>query len=319
MISKWPHICFVLALCSCTSYQYSNKTDNETVTMKSIDFDDPLTSKSIVSINNPVLSSRSVISTDMLVQGANLAIQGVKYLIDESKNKYIAEYVRSINNENFYASNSKNGLLDPEGIQFKGFTFERNFKEKKGEPLKAIYVAISLDETKLEDIYFNSKFYFKLDNIDIDYAKVKLNANKWYLPWTWFLKKQTTFNLDLEIAINANWIDEQGVIHSNIPFGQFFLPLRDIPVNPNDAERSNYFNKLKNTAIAGSSYLIPRSVTFCRNTKGKIDPCFGTGDFSNTVNARESSKEGFVNKLIQDNANDIMKSIKPSDLKKILK
>jgi hypothetical protein len=182
MITKWPLICIVLVLSSCTSYQYSNKTSNETVSMTSVDFNDPLTLKSIVSINNPKQDSRGVISTDMLVQGANLAIQGVKYLIDESKKKYIAEYVGSINNENFYEKNSKNGLLDPEGIQFKGFNFERTFKEKKGEPLKAIRVSISLDETKLEDIYFNSKFYFKLDSIDIDYAKVKLNAKKWYLP-----------------------------------------------------------------------------------------------------------------------------------------
>jgi hypothetical protein len=53
MITKWPLICIVLVLSSCTSYQYSNKTSNETVTMTSIDYDDPLTLKSIVSINNP--------------------------------------------------------------------------------------------------------------------------------------------------------------------------------------------------------------------------------------------------------------------------
>lgn len=319
MISKWPLICIVLALYSCTSYQYSNKTTNETVTITSVDYNDPLTLKSIVAMNNPEQSSRGVISTDMLVQGANLAIQGVKYLIDESKKNYIAEYVGSINNENFYEKNSKNGLLDPEGIQFKGFTFERKFKEKKGEPLKAVFVTVSLDENKLEDIYFNSKFYFKLDSIAIDYAKVKLNAKKWFLPWTWFIKKQTTFNLDLDIAINANWIDEQGLIHTNVPFGQFFLPLRNIPVNPNDTERSTYFNNLKNTPIAGSAYLIPRSVTFCRDTRGKIEPCFGRGDFNITVKVRESSKEGFVTKLIQENADDIIKNLKPSDIKKMIK
>lgn len=319
MMSKWSFLIAILALCSCTSYQYSNKTTNEIVTITSVDYEDPLTLKSIVAINNPTNETRGVISTDMLVQGANLAIQGVKYLIDESKKKYIAEYVGSINNENFYVKNSKNGLLDPEGIQFKGFTFERQFKEKKGEPLKAIRATISLDESKIEDIYFNSKFYFKLDSIAIDYAKVKLNAKKWFLPWTWFIKNQTTFNLDLDIAITANWIDEQGTIHSNVPFGQFYLPLRNIPVNPNDAERSAYFSQLKNTPIAGSAYLIPRSVTFCRDARGKIEPCYGRGDFNITVKVRESSKEGFVTKLIQDNADELIKNIKPSDLKKIIK
>ena len=319
MMAKWSYISLVFVFCSCTSYQYSNKTSNEKVILSSVDYDDPLTLKSIVALNNPQLESRGVMSTDMLVQGANLAIQGVKYLIDESKKKYIAEYIGSINNEKFYANNSKNGLLDPEGIQFKGFTFERNFKEKKGEQLKAIQASISLDESKLEDIYFNSKFYFKLDSISIDYAKVKLNAKKWFLPWTWFLKKQTTFNLDLEIAIHANWIDEQGVIHANVPFGQFFLPLRNIPVNPNDGDKQHYFNQLKNIPIAGSAYLIPRSVTFCRDIRGKIEPCFGRGDFNITVKVKESSKEGFVTKLLQDNADDLIKNLKPGDIKKLIK
>lgn len=304
---------------SCTSYKYSNKTGKEEVVMASLDFKEPVTLQKVVAQNNPAEVSRGFVSSDMLIQGANLAIQGVKYLIDESKKKYVAEYTGGIHNENFYATNSKSGMLDPEGIQFKGFVFERKFADKKKETLDAVKIAVSLDESKMEDLYFNARFYLKLDSAVIDYAKVKLNDRKWYIPWTWFIKKQTTFNLDMEINILANWLDETGSIHSDVPFGKFILPLRNIPVDPNSDARKVYFEKLKNTPIAGSSYIIPRSVTYCTDKKGKSEPCFGRGNFNITVKVKESSKEGFVTKIIHENSDELLKNLNANDLKKIIR
>jgi hypothetical protein len=304
---------------SCTSYKYSNKTGKEEVVMASLDYKEPITLQKVVAQNNPAEVSRGFVSSEMLIQGANLAIQGVKYLIDESKKKYVAEYTGGIHNENFYATNSKSGMLDPEGIQFKGFVFERKFADKKKETLDAVKIAVSLDESKMEDLYFNARFYLKLDSAVIDYAKVKLNDKKWYIPWTWFIKKQTTFNLDMEINILANWLDETGSIHSDVPFGKFILPLRNIPVDPNSDARKVYFEKLKNTPIAGSSYIIPRSVTYCTDKKGKSEPCFGRGNFNITVKVKESSKEGFVTKIIHENSEELLKNLNANDLKKIIR
>jgi hypothetical protein len=304
---------------SCTSYKYSNKTGKEEVVMASLDYKEPITLQKVVAQNNPAEVSRGFVSSEMLIQGANLAIQGVKYLIDESKKKYVAEYTGGIHNENFYATNSKSGMLDPEGIQFKGFVFERKFADKKKETLDAVKIAVSLDESKMEDLYFNARFYLKLDSAVIDYAKVKLNDKKWYIPWTWFIKKQTTFNLDMEINILANWLDETGSIHSDVPFGKFILPLRNIPVDPNSDARKVYFEKLKNTPIAGSSYIIPRSVTYCTDKKGKSEPCFGRGNFNITVKVKESSKEGFVTKIIHENSDELLKNLNANDLKKIIR
>lgn len=319
-MKKWSLLFIITSiLSSCTSYQYSNKHGKEEVIMASLDYKEPVTLQKVVAQNNPSEVSRGFVSSDMLVQGANLAIQGVKYLIDESKKKYVAEYTGGIHNENFYASNSKSGMLDPEGIQFKGFIFERKFTDKKKEPLNAVKIAVSLDETKMEDLYFNARFYLKLDSVMIDYAKVKLNDKKWYIPWTWFIKKQTTFNLDMEITILANWLDETGSIHSDVPFGKFILPLRNIPVDPGSEARKAYFEKLKNTPIAGSSYIIPRSVTYCTDKKGKSEPCFGRGNFNITVKVKESSKEGFVTKIIHENSDDLLKNINANDLKKLIK
>lgn len=303
----------------CTSYQYSNKTGGEETTITPFVYEEPLSLAQIVEQNNPDVKSRSLVTTDMLVQGANLAIQGVKYLIDESKKKYHAEYFSGFSNQYFYGNNSSNGMLDPEGIKFRGFTFERSFTDKETGENVAVTATFSLDESKLEDIYFKSKFYLKLDSIDVRYSKVKVNDTKWYLPWTWFLKKQKTFNMDLDMELKANWIDESGAIHSDVAFGHFILPLRHIPLNPNDPDRIKYFEALKGSPVIGSSYIIPRSVTYCTNPRGQSDMCYGRGDFSITLKAVESSKEDLVTKLLQDNSDQIFDQLKGKDVIKMVK
>jgi hypothetical protein len=310
----------ILLVDSCTSYKYSNKSIDESVILSTIHFDEALTLKQVVNMNNPESeASRGLISTDLLIQGANLAIQGVGHLIKESQKSYTAEYFGGLNNENFYTANSVNGMMDPEGIQFKGFVFERIFKEKKSQPEVAVRAWFSIDQSKLHDIYFNSKFYLKLDSVSVKYAKVKINEKKWFLPWTLFLKTSKTFNLDFEIRVLANWIDQSGLIHQNILFGKFLLPLRNIPIDPGKRETITYFENLKNTPLSGSSYIIPRSVTYCTDKRGEVYQCFGRGVFDIQVKVRESSKEGTVAKLIHDNSEDALKNLNTKDLKKILK
>jgi hypothetical protein len=313
-------IVLVLLVGSCTSYKYSNKSKNESVVLSAVHFEEALTLKKAVLMNNPDLdASRGFISTDLLIQGANLAIQGVNHLIKESQKNYNAEYIGGLNNENFYAANSSKGMMDPDGVQFKGFVFERTFKQKKEQPEMAVKAWFSLDQSKIQDIYFNSKFYLKLDSIQIKYSKVKINEKKWYLPWTLFLRTPKTFNLDFEIAVMSNWIDENGLIHQSVPFGKFLLPLRNIPIDPDKKETGIYFDKLRNTHLSGSSYLIPRSVTFCTDKRGEVNQCFGRGAFDIQVKVRESSKEGTVAKLIHENYDDALKNLNTKELKKILK
>jgi hypothetical protein len=303
---------------SCSSYQYSNKSEREQTQLQLVNYKNPLHLEDIVEANNPDISTRGLISTDLLVQGANLAIDGVKMLIDESQKKYHAEYISGLSNVKFYDQNSEVGMLDPEGISFKGFSFHRSFKEKKGDQTGAVFASFSIDESKLEDIYFNSKFYLKLDSLDIDYAKVKVNDNKWYLPWTWFLRKEKTFHLDFEIDIAVNWIDELGTIHNNVPFGKFVLAIRDIPLDPASAERSQYFDQYKGMSLSGASYMIPRSTTYCTDARGRVKTCYGRGDFSVTVKVKESSKTDFVSQMIMDNSDDIFNKVKADDLIKAL-
>jgi len=285
--------------------------------MELLTFDEALSLEDIVEGNNPNSATRGFVSTDLLVEGANLAIQGVKYLIDESQKKYHAEYAGGVSNIKFYATNSEVGMLDPEGIIFKGFQFNRTFQDKNSDREMAVFAKFSLDDSKLEDVYFNSKFYLKVDSLSIDYSKVKVNDSKWYLPWTWFLNKEKTFHLDFEIDVAVNWIDDLGVIHSNIPFGKFVLPVHDIPLTEDADKRNAYFNEYKNKSLSGSSYMIPRSVTYCTNPRGKVTPCFGRGDFSISTKVIESSKKDFVSTMIMNNSDQILE-LKGDDIIKAL-
>ena len=319
VVSRMVAILIMVPVLSCSSYRYSNKADGEQTHMTPLMYEEPVTLAQIVETNNPDASTRALVSTEMLIQGANLAVQGVKYLIDESQKKYHAEYMSGLSNQNFYAANSMNGMLDPDGIAFKGFRFDRTFEDPETGEQLAISATFSLDESKMQDIYFNSKFYFVLDSLDIGYSKVKVNDTRWYMPWTWFLKKEKAFNMDITIDILASWIDETGQIHSDVQFGQFVLPLRNIPLDPDSDGRKEWFDAMHGTAVTGSSYIIPRSTTFCSDHRGNLDPCFGRGDFSIVVKATESSKEDFVSKLIQDNSDAIFDNIKGEDVIKVVK
>ncbi|MCB0733522.1 MAG: hypothetical protein KDC76_03015 [Bacteroidetes bacterium] len=305
-------------LSGCASYTYSNKSSGEQTTMHPLVFEEPITLLDVVEANNPA-SSRGLITTDVLIEGANLAIQGVKMMIDKSQEKYIQSYAGNLSNNRFYASNSKIGMLDPDQISFKGFEITRTFETADKDREVAIFARFVLDENKLEDLYFNSKFYLRLDSISIAYSKVKLNDGRWYMPWTMFLKKDHVMNLDLTIDLTTNWISDDGTIHSNIPFGQFMLPLRNIPMNPNDPNHDTYFASLQQKSVAGSSYIIPRSRTFCTNDQGELGPCYGRGDFAINVAVTESSKSDFISKQLNENSDAIFDNLKGEDLIKAIK
>jgi len=222
-----------------------------------------------------------------------------------------------LSNIKFYDANSDVGMLDPKGIIFQGFEFNRTFQDKNTDREIAVYAKFSLDESKFEDIYFNSKFYFKVDSLSVNYSKVKVNDSRWYIPWTWFLQKEKSFHLDFDIDLAVNWIDELGTVHTNVPFGKFILPVHDIPLTDDAETRDKYFADFKGRPLSGSSYMIPRSVTYCTNPRGQVRTCFGRGDFSISTKVIESSKKDFVSKMIMNNSDQILE-LKGNDIIKAI-
>jgi len=313
----FPHhasfLIFTAILSGCASYEFSNKSKHELTEMTVVSYENPLTLMEVIDKNSDG-KSRGLITTDVLIEGANLAIQGVKMVIDKSQEKYNQQYISGLRNARFYGSNSKAGMMDPDQIVFKGFEVSRTFVNPSDQREMAVFARFVMDENKLEDIYFNSKFYLKLDSFSLEYSKVKINQSKWYLPWTWFLKNERKIQLDFEIDIKANWLDKNGEIHRDVSFGHFALPLRNIPIDPDDATRGAYFAELKGLELQGASYIIPRSATYCTNEVGELELCYGRGDFNVELTAVESSKSDFVTQKLSENSDAIFEVLKGKDI-----
>ena len=295
-----PYSLFLLILVTaCVPTKYSNKHKGENLKIETKSFNQPLTYASVAN-NLSDDKTRSIISSDLLLKGIDFAFDGIKSAIKKGAEKYYQEYAVSLFNNSFYSQNSKLGMLDPENIRFNGFQLTRSVLLKDGRNA-ALTASFSLDSSKYIDIYTQSKFYLRCDSIQIHYTKVKLNAKKWYTPWTWFMKEQNTINLDLEIDILANWINESGVIHKQESFGKFFMPIREFPVGDRDTTYHGY-------SLGGYSYLPPRSATYCMSSRGQWEKCFGLGDFDILAKITESSKNNKLNKVIFDNISILEKA-----------
>ena len=300
------------ALLSCRSYEYSSQKNDEKVNVKVLNYEKPVTLSRAISLSSPDSVTRGFITTELLAQGAGLAVQGVKKLIKESRKNYTQKYQGALMNDFFYSKTSLIGIMDPQYIQFRGFEITRYFKDAKSNLLTAAYVRLVIDEKRLNEAYQNSKFYLKVDSISITHSRVKINKSSKLLPWTWFIKNKKSINLDFDIHFNAGWIGSDGSIIENREMGSFYLNLRDVPIGPASSNRE-YFEKLKGQSLDGFSYIIPRGSAFCRNKDGEYQACYGRGQFNVLINATESSKEGTVNKIIIDNA-DHLGQIKDKDL-----
>lgn len=292
----------------CMPTKLSNKSSGEQLQLATQSFDKPLT---YVDVSRTFSgdTTRSLISAELLFKGIDFAFDGIKTAIKKSAEKYYQQYVVSLYNNSFYAQNSRNGMLDPEQIKFKGFTFTRSVNLANGREV-AIQGYFSLDETKYIDLYTQSKFYLKCDSLFVNYAKVKMNDKKWYFPWTLFIKKQEAINIDLEVDMLANWIDENGAIHRQEPFGKFYFPIRNYKVGTRDTS-------LINKPMAGYCYLPPRSATYCLDKRGQWEKCFGLGDFDIIAKLTESSKNNKLNKLIYDNIS-VLEEVDAKPLKDLL-
>lgn len=306
---KYLFLIALFLLGSCTASQFSNQKKQESVVLATHSFEEPLTYQKIAARFSEDQETRGLITADLLLKGIDFAFEGIKTAIKKSAENYYQVYATSLHNNSFYAKNSNSGMLDPEGIKFKGFTITRSVLLNDGREI-ALNACFSLDSSKFIDLYTQSKFYLVCDSLQINYTKVKMNARKWYLPWTLFMKEQNQINLDLEIDILANWIDQQGQIHRQEQFGKFYFPVRNFNVAHKD---STYIG----SSLGGYCYLPPRSATYCLDKRGQWKPCYGVGDFDIIAKVTESSKNNKLNKIIYDNIG-ILEEVDAQPLKELL-
>ena len=282
----------ILFMSSCSSYKYSNKSRDEAVSLD-LKKDQNIISSDMLLAQN-FEKSRGFASL-LLGPAVSLATSGVKKLISVEKDNYTAEWGSQMSQVYFYDQISDQSFLDPAGMQFDGIRIIRTFKGKKGVTDTAMVLFLSVDKSNPTEIINNSVFRLKIDRFALNYSKTKVPVFKWYMPWTIFNGTRKKVNLDLEIILNATWINEQSQIFSNIEIGRFNLNLRNVPFSRDDP---SFYEAMKGKTIGGQSFLVPRSFGYYKTENGDYKPCYGQGLYTVTVNVNEAGKKKYVSKAV---------------------
>jgi hypothetical protein len=237
----------------------------------------------------PLINSGDVIS---------FAANAIKQLIDKSKAKYTANYSCAQTDNCFYSQLSTQSAFDPVGMQFKGFTITRIFKNDDDKLDTAFIVSFGLDTTSMDDIFNNSTFRLRLTDIKMFYTKAKIAD-----------KKKNTIDMDFEIKFSTSYVNSLGQLFDNVNLGKFIFTLRDAPLDAYKAGYKSYYDSLKGKLLDGKSFIIPRSYGYYMNSHGDYSRSYSKGLYSINVNITESSEGKFVKQTILDNSDDIIDAI----------
>jgi hypothetical protein len=93
------------------------------------------------------------------------------------------------------------------------------------------------------------------------------------------------------------------------------LNLRKAPLNPNNPGYNVYFKKLDNKLLDGKSFIVPRSYGYYVDTANTVKPSYNKGAYTISVKVTESSKDYFVNTIL-NSSSDIIIDYETDNLKK---
>jgi hypothetical protein len=302
------------ALGGCLALPTTNKRDGEKLELKVIARPKPMDIAAALNHQrqDEAYASRGNVRglfalLPLLAKGLPLAADGVKQLIKQEQKKYTAEYQFGKNNLYFYDAPSATAALDPHSIQLQGFELTRTARTGSADGL-ALRLRLDMkeDEASLYNLLNNSVFQLKVSALELHYAKAKVPAAHWFMPWTLGYRKDDKVNLDVAVKLAGSWIGDDGTIRTNQPLGTALLTLRDVPINNPDALRA-YEKQQQDKALEGYFYLVPRSagsyLGAATSLSDGIKKGYGQGIYSVAVTVVESGKTHFVNKTIIDNIN----------------
>jgi hypothetical protein len=300
---------FAILFSGCATNKYSSKVEGESVALKVKEDANLIKYATMQPQSAPELASESKNRgmMDIIGKVASVAANGVISLVDNEKNKFSASYQNSVGQCYFYDQISESSALDPTGMQFAGFTFLRLVKDNLGKTDTAVYAKFKVDESNAYEIINNSVFKLKLDELKVNYAKAKIMAKKWYQPFSWGIDSEyPTLNMDFEITFTSSYVTREGVIFDEVPIGKFYLTLRNIPLDKTDPAHDKFYSNIKNNAVIGRSFLVPRSFGYYYNSRHQIKPSYGQGMYNIVVKVNESSRPNFVQKMLFDNSMEIL-------------
>ncbi len=225
----------------------------------------------------------------------SLATNAVKKMIANDQKKYLASYDFGLTDLYFYDQLSSEGPFDPVGMQFGGFRLIRTFESKTSKTDTALIADFTIDTNNLSEIINNSRFRLRLRNLDLRYAKAKVQEGK---------TKQ--LNMDMEITFMTSYVSADGRLFDSVTLGKFYFLLREAPLDTAHSNYQTFYASLKDSLLIGRSFIVPRSFGYHRGPDGEIKPGYSQGAYSIKVKVRETSKNSFVTKLVFDNANTMI-------------
>ena len=237
----------------------------------------------------------------------SIASDAVKNVIANEQKKYSASYQFALTDLYFYDQLSNENPFDPVGMQFAGFKIVRTFLNKEGKTDTAFIARFSLDTTNAYEILNNSIFRLRLEEFTLKYAKAKVPAGK-----------EKKLNMDIEIAFQSSYVNQEAVLFDNVSLGKFYLFIRNAPLDSAAKNYHTYYKDLQGTLLTGRSFIVPRSFGY-HMEDGQAKPGYSQGAYSITVAVKESSKNMFVSKVISENTSLMIDVYKEKAIKYINK
>lgn len=297
-LSLFAFIIIIDTGCKTTANSLALK--DEEATMKVEQSADALSYRSIKNQMVPTFAergtrSRGLVLGPLLGSAVSLGTDAVKKMIAKDREKYIAKYDFALTDLYFYDQLSTESVFDPVGLQFSGFTLVRTFTNSSGNTDTAFIARFDLDTTSTNEIINNSIFRLKVKDLKIFYSKAKMTA-----------AQKNTINMDIEISFHTTYVNELGQLFDNVELGKFYLLLRKAPMDKTSPGYNSYYENLKDSAVDGRSFIVPRSAGYHKNDSGFVRRSFSQGAYSITAKVTETAKDKFVTKILVDNSSNII-------------
>ena len=217
-------------------------------------------------------------------------VQEITKIIDDRKNRYIAQYSFSQPDNYFYDQVSTVNSIDPTGLQFKGFQIVRLLSNKNKQSDTLFYAKFILDTTegRFGEMVNTGIFRLRLDSIMVVRPKVKAPKN---------IKK---INIDVEVDFTSSYRSDQGQIYTDAPLGKCIYSLRNAPLFGGSAIEKIFYDSLDKAKpeLIGEFFMVPRSAGFYKTENGVLESCYGQGLYSINISVKETSKSKFIDKII---------------------
>lgn len=145
---------------------------------------------------------------------------------------FTAEYSASVSDDLFYVPGARGLEEDPEDreINIQSIVVTRWVNVEGLGRVPAFEL-----ELKLRPAFDQTAFQLVPVRAKMDYSKVKMVERTWTRPWTYAIPADDTVDVDVDLAIEAYWIDENGESHIQ-PMARLTLPLRGLKLGEERTE-----------------------------------------------------------------------------------